>query len=244
MIRRPPRSTRTDTLFPYTTLFRSPGWAYNVGEAAYGRRLTNETMDAWRAQGAEAWARLSDGGWQSAGRPAMVPADRPKAKLASPATSREELRQAIEAAIGGVERMFELPDGDRLFIDAAALAGHVPLDRAAFVPFLPDLLLEPFEIWLAFERHQGTGTDELRTRLFQPIHVTRARSLGPVATCRSTARPSSRSCPSCSPSRSKSGLPSSATKAPGRSSCASVWSRRSSSTGRVRWCSWPRPARV
>src|SRR3546814_7050609 len=26
MIRRPPRSTRTDTLFPYTTLFRSEGW--------------------------------------------------------------------------------------------------------------------------------------------------------------------------------------------------------------------------
>src|SRR3546814_12660247 len=25
MIRRPPRSTRTDTLFPYTTLFRSKG---------------------------------------------------------------------------------------------------------------------------------------------------------------------------------------------------------------------------
>src|SRR3546814_19647788 len=27
MIRRPPRSTRTDTLFPYTTLFRSSGLA-------------------------------------------------------------------------------------------------------------------------------------------------------------------------------------------------------------------------
>src|SRR3546814_3084522 len=26
MIRRPPRSTRTDTLFPYTTLFRSAAW--------------------------------------------------------------------------------------------------------------------------------------------------------------------------------------------------------------------------
>src|SRR3546814_950923 len=26
MLRRPPRSTRTDTLFPYTTLFRSTGW--------------------------------------------------------------------------------------------------------------------------------------------------------------------------------------------------------------------------
>src|SRR3546814_3347952 len=28
MIRRPPRSTRTDTLFPYTTLFRSPDGRY------------------------------------------------------------------------------------------------------------------------------------------------------------------------------------------------------------------------
>src|SRR3546814_16080402 len=26
MVRRPPRSTRTDTLFPYTTLVRSPRW--------------------------------------------------------------------------------------------------------------------------------------------------------------------------------------------------------------------------
>src|SRR3546814_7931074 len=30
MIRRPPRSTRTDTLFPYTTLFRSNGMSTNV----------------------------------------------------------------------------------------------------------------------------------------------------------------------------------------------------------------------
>src|SRR3546814_4114187 len=30
MIRRPPRSTRTDTLFPYTTLFRSIGAGMNV----------------------------------------------------------------------------------------------------------------------------------------------------------------------------------------------------------------------
>src|SRR3546814_18774702 len=30
MLRRPPRSTRTDTRFPYTTLVRSPGQAFNV----------------------------------------------------------------------------------------------------------------------------------------------------------------------------------------------------------------------
>src|SRR3546814_13023451 len=32
MIRRPPRSTRTDTLFPYTTLFRSPRAAPERGQ--------------------------------------------------------------------------------------------------------------------------------------------------------------------------------------------------------------------
>src|SRR3546814_5322197 len=40
MIRRPPRSTRTDTLFPYTTLFRSIwsvlGWFLGIGLLSTG----------------------------------------------------------------------------------------------------------------------------------------------------------------------------------------------------------------
>src|SRR3546814_15343621 len=35
MIRRPPRSTRTDTLFPYTTLFRSPSVFLAANNAPY-----------------------------------------------------------------------------------------------------------------------------------------------------------------------------------------------------------------
>src|SRR3546814_6590600 len=34
MIRRPPRSTRTDTLFPYTTLFRSPAANFEQGRSS------------------------------------------------------------------------------------------------------------------------------------------------------------------------------------------------------------------
>src|SRR3546814_3137584 len=34
MIRRPPRSTRTDTLFPYTTLFRSCGMASTTASSS------------------------------------------------------------------------------------------------------------------------------------------------------------------------------------------------------------------
>src|SRR3546814_16866503 len=35
MIRRPPRSTRTDTLFPYTTLFRSAQFPEDAGPLAH-----------------------------------------------------------------------------------------------------------------------------------------------------------------------------------------------------------------
>src|SRR3546814_3304403 len=40
MIRRPPRSTRTDTLFPYTTLFRSRHNETNPQEPPMSRKLT------------------------------------------------------------------------------------------------------------------------------------------------------------------------------------------------------------
>src|SRR3546814_4548600 len=44
MIRRPPRSTRTDTLFPYTTLFRSrPCRAHQIAD--YSR--TTPRANAW-----------------------------------------------------------------------------------------------------------------------------------------------------------------------------------------------------
>src|SRR3546814_13016345 len=42
MIRRQPRSTRTDTLFPYTTLFRSRG--RGEGRGAHGRRAGAAVM--------------------------------------------------------------------------------------------------------------------------------------------------------------------------------------------------------
>src|SRR3546814_11691723 len=43
MIRRPPRSTRTDTLFPYTTLFRSH--LLLVGYIDDDERLSNQHLD-------------------------------------------------------------------------------------------------------------------------------------------------------------------------------------------------------
>src|SRR3546814_15292735 len=60
MIRRPPRSTRTDTLFPYPTLFRS----LNAGSAAHGNKdarlaEVKKQQQAWESELAD-WS-MKDG---------------------------------------------------------------------------------------------------------------------------------------------------------------------------------------
>src|SRR3546814_1217351 len=70
MIRRPPRSTRTDTLFPYTTLFRSGlGWQRirpqepaRGDETAEGSRLGGEGRQAGQCQGRAVHHHLHDAG--------------------------------------------------------------------------------------------------------------------------------------------------------------------------------------
>src|SRR3546814_3436548 len=55
MIRRPPRSTRTDTLFPYTTLFRSrrsaPTTAFCDSSATHARGKWGAPQDHVSVQG-------------------------------------------------------------------------------------------------------------------------------------------------------------------------------------------------
>src|SRR3546814_9797989 len=49
MIRRPPRSTRTDTLFPYTTLFRSPCRPGQNGQSGADRQcIAGSNIDRGR----------------------------------------------------------------------------------------------------------------------------------------------------------------------------------------------------
>src|SRR3546814_5524490 len=54
MIRRPPRSTRTDTLFPYATLFRSNRWG---AELLVVHALEGEGLTSSEYQGLPSWRR-------------------------------------------------------------------------------------------------------------------------------------------------------------------------------------------
>src|SRR3546814_13824391 len=69
-IRRPPRSTRTDTRFPYTTLFRSTDRrriALSRGAGRDGRRQRHRRRDRGEAHHA-LLARRQEGGHRGAGR--------------------------------------------------------------------------------------------------------------------------------------------------------------------------------
>src|SRR3546814_4938753 len=64
MIRRPPRSTRTDTLFPYTTLFRSAAPALIYEEANLIKRairdLYSRDMEEVLVDGEEGYKAAKD----------------------------------------------------------------------------------------------------------------------------------------------------------------------------------------
>src|SRR3546814_7626003 len=84
MIRRPPRSTRTDPLFPYTTLFRSPvGCRLREGKAAGPRA---------RRAGLSGQARRPD---HRASRRAQEPADHARAQRGRSEEHTSELQSLM-----------------------------------------------------------------------------------------------------------------------------------------------------
>src|SRR3546814_13804960 len=57
MLRRPPRSTLTDTLFPYTTLFRSPDAFVLIGYSHLGKKRMTNPIEHRGPEGANFWRR-------------------------------------------------------------------------------------------------------------------------------------------------------------------------------------------
>jgi hypothetical protein len=153
------------------------GWDYNIGEAAFGKRLSGQAMEEWRAQGGKAWQRLTPGDWATAGRPQLIPADMPKASIGPKLTSVEAATVALTGIMGAAERIYTLPAGSRILVNAPALANHIDLERSPYLPLLPEVLEDPYEIWLAFEQHQGTNKVVLRQRLVKVVRLDKERGL-------------------------------------------------------------------
>src|SRR3546814_5981299 len=105
MIRRPPRSTRTDTLFPYTTLFRSEDrrvlrhGALHLGTDLRGRRAAVGIAEMVEAAEREVGAVLRQWGLRRAGLDQFLQ------PMAGRAAENDEVDQAVRAeAVRAVAR--------------------------------------------------------------------------------------------------------------------------------------------
>src|SRR3546814_21034101 len=102
MIRRPPRSTRTDTLFPYTTLFRSPVGNFSVTGEPRRRAVAERCIP----QASPAGRRRNRG---------YVPAERPGSPQGHaneqplPGGERGGHRDAVAVAVRREDRLGEVP---------------------------------------------------------------------------------------------------------------------------------------
>ncbi len=83
-----------------------PGFAYNPGTAAWGRQLSDEVMDGWKAQGAKAWNSLTPETWAEFGRSERIPMA-PIMKLGSRLTNQASVIQAVEKQLGGKSKLYK-----------------------------------------------------------------------------------------------------------------------------------------
>src|SRR3546814_13988712 len=130
MIRRPPRSTRTDTLFPYTTLFRSL-------PAGPARRLSDLLHAQWAGGDRRRLARVfpadrlsarrpracADRGDPGSWRPRPVRSDKPAGRrrlFAQPAVTAAAGHRRFSGDLPPVRRSAGTSVGEARFITAGA----------------------------------------------------------------------------------------------------------------------------
>lgn len=151
-----------------------PSFAYNPGKSATGIRLSPRMMEEAKADGTwkhwrpVPWGAGSMETWQSLGRPEKPPVDTMRAKLAEKADSPEALRPILEKMIGGQEDFFLTADGAPVLLSVDTLM-HIQPRRSTFVPLIPELLSDPFEVWMDFEEHEATGRVELKKRYLKRV---------------------------------------------------------------------------
>src|SRR3546814_8708453 len=112
MIRRPPRSTRTDTLFPYTTLFRS--WLGRIGRAQIDEQ-----------QAGSRWRRMIFGKVRHVYRSA----NKGKVRKRSPVTVKSAF--AMAGATGGTA-ISPMPPGSRSEEHTSELQSLMRISYAVF----------------------------------------------------------------------------------------------------------------
>lgn len=177
MVSRPVRS-KTGQTFVQVPKGIDPGFDYNVGRAGFG------------APSAKSHS------FKTLASPIQSP---PPANLPPVATStlplenipstEEAIRQALRDVLGGDTAAFTDPT-DAVVGIGQAIVDHLlekepeHWKRSAYLPFLPELIQEPQEIWLGFAENEVTGRVEMRRRYVRYVEVRKGKLLSLVTDVR------------------------------------------------------------
>lgn len=159
------------------------GWAYNVGEAAWGRKTAVKLM---AEQGAPGWKNIASLGPLDFDRPLNVPIDELDIELPPRARSKKDLKALMAAALGAANKQLTDPLGGKINV-GDAVVDHIAelpekrLDgRETLFGLIPSLVENPYEIWVSFAKHDATGKYTIRKRYVKYVQVDKKRVLGLV----------------------------------------------------------------
>lgn len=145
------------------------GWDYNPGQTAWGQGLSEKAMSQWQSEGANAWAMLGANTAATYNRPSRLPADKASAERGRKIDDRAQVESAIKESLGGDEVVLSTPAGTPVLVNAHVLARHMDESRTPFIPHIKQAIENPYEQWVAFEQHKGTGKVVMRSRLISVI---------------------------------------------------------------------------
>lgn len=150
-----------------------PGFDYNPGRVTWAEKASNRAIAEAQAAGEKRWESIDIDDWRTWGRPEQIPVDKTTIKNFTTPKNLKEMTGALSKVLGGDEKIFTLPDGGRVLVNAKSLADHLVKDftRGAFFPFLPEIFEKPFEVWVGADRETLTGKVVVRKRIIKRIEV-------------------------------------------------------------------------
>jgi len=163
-----------------------PGFEYAPGATTGG----NGYMQRQAQRSLFNAPNLDDPRWQPVfaatptdmGRPKQMQLFKPPVALAPYPEPGQDMVQRVKEVVGADTKTYDV-HGLPVNIDARALGAHIAQDpkRAAYLPLLPDLLENPWEIWQNLYRDAQTGNYELRSRIIKAYALKDGRALLAVA---------------------------------------------------------------
>jgi hypothetical protein len=151
-----------------------PGWAYSPGRTAWGDNFIETNKDEWK--------RITKGDWKSEGRPQNIRVDIPVASVDFKIEeSKEGMQAALQSILNGPQKGFSFQSGEfryDVMVNAEKLINKpIPVDRAKYIPLLPEAITDPYEVWLMFEQNARTGKVRLRQRIIKAIKLDKNKSV-------------------------------------------------------------------